>query len=127
MKLRHLCTIFQVLNLIFTSRSFLSNLAKAIAFTALSLASPKRDWNPRNASKRDFLEKVMKESYEKNICAQFRSKNLVAISSSSSLSESSYMFLTISSMPIRRKSPMEASIPQAIWQNVSPALEKANG
>ena len=50
--------------------------------------------------------------------------NLVAMSSSSSLSESSYMFLTISSMPILRKSPMEASIPQAIWQNVSPALNE---
>ena len=49
--------------------------------------------------------------------------NLVAMSSSSSLSESSYMFFTISSMPIRRKSPMEASIPHAIWQKVSPALE----
>ena len=38
-----------------TSKSFLSSLAKAMALTALSRASPKRAWNPRKASNSDFL------------------------------------------------------------------------
>ena len=40
----------------FTSKSFLRSLAKAMALTALSLASEKRDWKPRKASKSDFLQ-----------------------------------------------------------------------
>ena len=55
----NLICLFKSWNPIFTSRSFLSNFAKAIAFTALSRASPKRDWKPRNASNRDFLEKLV--------------------------------------------------------------------
>ena len=39
-----------------TSKSFLRSLAKAMALTALSLASEKRDWKPRKASKSDFLQ-----------------------------------------------------------------------
>ena len=46
-----LCKVY----IVFTSRSFLSSLANAMAFTALSLASENRAWNPRNASNSDFL------------------------------------------------------------------------
>ena len=47
---------------------------------------------------------------------------LVEESSSSISSDTSYMFFTISSLPIRRKSPIEVSIPHAIWQKVLLAL-----
>ena len=44
------------MKILLTSRSFLRSLAKEIALTALSRASPKRDWKPRKASYNDFLE-----------------------------------------------------------------------
>ena len=52
----------------------------------------------------------------------FLISHLVEESSSSISSDTSYMFFTISSLPIRRKSPMEVSIPHAIWQKVLLAL-----